>query len=400
MSKKQKPDKPYPEFPLFPHDTGRWAKKIRGKFHYFGPWNDWQAALEKYQQQRDDLHAGRTPTSVAGVNGVTLTKLINRFLESKKQRVDSGELAIVTFSEYCTACKLVLSSFGASRVVLSLGHDDFESLRARICSTRGHVAAGNQIQRVRSLFKYAYDSRLIERPVVFGQAFSKPSKRLIRQERYAKGVKMFESHDIRALIRSASIPLRAMIYLGVNCGFGNHDCAALPSSAIDLDGAWVNFPRPKTSMPRRAAIWPQTVNAIRDVISLGRKAASREDAKLVFITRFGRSWAKPSKLRTDETGAFLPATVDGGISREFHRLLEAAGIHRRGVGFYALRHTFETIGGECGDQIAVNHIMGHVDASMSAVYRERVSDSRLLAVSEHVRRWLEPERLDEVESAV
>jgi len=63
-------------------------------------------------------------------------------------------------------------------------------------------------------------------------------------------------------------------------------------------------------------------------------------------------------------------------------------LFRKGRGFYALRHVFETIGGESRDQVAVNHIMGHADQSMASHYRGRISDERLQAVVERVHLWL------------
>ena len=68
---RQEPGKPYRDFPLFPHATGRWAKKIRGSLAYFGKVADdpdGEAAEIKYNEQREDLYAGRRPRRKRGAS--------------------------------------------------------------------------------------------------------------------------------------------------------------------------------------------------------------------------------------------------------------------------------------------------------------------------------------------
>src|SRR4051794_14472847 len=85
-----KPAKPYPEYPLFPHAAGVWAKKIRGKMHYFGAWSDPNAALNKYLAEKDALHAGRKPRP--DTEGFTVKDAANTFLNHKRSLLDAGEL--------------------------------------------------------------------------------------------------------------------------------------------------------------------------------------------------------------------------------------------------------------------------------------------------------------------
>jgi integrase len=184
---------------------------------------------------------------------------------------------------------------------------------------------------------------------------------------------MFEAQEIHRMLEAAGVQLRAMILLAINAGFGNHDCGNLPWSALDLKTGWVNYPRPKTGIPRRCALWPETVKAIEEVRATRPTPKKSEHAELVFITQRGGAWAKD--------------ICDSPITKETRKLLDSLGIDGE-RNFYCLRHTFETIGGESCDQVGVNSIMGHADASMAAAYRERVSDQRLLAVTEYVRRWL------------
>lgn len=384
---------PYPDFPLFPHNSTRWAKVIQGKRYYFGKVADgWEAALEKYNREKDDLYAGRTPRVqpdgliVGGPAG-----LCSRFLTAKRHLVDTRELTPRSFADYYATCERIVRVFGRDRLVIDLAAEDFERLRKDISKTLGAVSLGNEIGRVRVVFKYGYDAGLIDRPVRYGPTFKRPSKKTLRQERHAKGERMFEAPQLRKLIAEAGIPLKAMILLGINCGFGNQDVGTLPVGAVDLKGGWIRFPRPKTAIQRRCPLWPETVAALKKAIDERPFAKDEDDDGLVFLTKYGQPWAKARDvaISQSEGGGF---TVKGNranpVSHETRKLLTKLKLYRPGLGFYALRHSFETVGGESKDQVAVDSIMGHADHSMSAVYRERISDDRLKAVSDHVRHWL------------
>src|SRR5262249_28872290 len=105
-----KPAKPYPEFPLFPHATRRWAKKIRGRLHYFGPWDDPDGALKKYLEQKDALHAGRKPRP--DTEGLTVKDVANAFLHAKDALLEAGELSPHTRANYQRAAATLVKHMG------------------------------------------------------------------------------------------------------------------------------------------------------------------------------------------------------------------------------------------------------------------------------------------------
>ena len=144
---RQKPKKPYKDFPLFAHQNGQWAKKIRGKTHYFSNWDEPDTALSLYLDQRDDLHAGRSPRSTR--DGLTIRDLCNRFLTAKLDRVNEGELGQRAFADYHAVCRLITGQFGLIRTVEDLDSDDFSTFCREVGKRRKTpTAIGSVVQRV------------------------------------------------------------------------------------------------------------------------------------------------------------------------------------------------------------------------------------------------------------
>lgn len=376
---RHKPAKPRPDFPLFPHASGRWAKKIRGRFFYFGKVADdpkGEAGLDKWLEQRDDLLAGRTPRTAG--DGLTVEDLCDHFLNHKRHLIDTRELSPRTFADYFSTCDRLVKKFGLSRLVSDLRPVDFETLRISISKTRGAVALGNEVQRCRSVFRFALEQGLIDVPIRFGQVFRKPKRNTIRKARAAAGSRMLEAAEIRATIDKADVQMKAMILLAANGALGQSDISALPKRAMNLKSGWLDYPREKTGVPRRIPLWPETVKAVQEAIARRPAPKDQADADLVFLTRCGQRWVKYNEGGT-------PADA---LGQEFAKLLVELKIKRPRISFYAIRHSWRTVADETRDFPAIDQIMGHTDNSMAAAYRERISDERLVAVCNYVNKWL------------
>ena len=364
---------PENDLPIWKHKaSGQWAITRKGRRYYLG--KDYGEAASKYLENQDRIQSGR-PLLESDPEAVTIADVCNQFLTYQEKRVQSKELSPRTFNDYEKTAKRIAQFFGRGTAVLSLSPADFNDLRADIAKTRNVVGVGNEVTRVKTILSWASKQELIDRPPRFGTEFKRPPKRAILLHRKRLGKKLFTAEQVRLLLDEVGIHVRAMVLLGINCGFGNADCGNLPFDVVDLENSVIEWWRPKTGVARRCILWPETVSAL--TASGIRRPAPRDDEAQdkFFVTQEGLCWAKD-----DDT--------TNPISKRVTAALMRLKIHQKGMSFYWLRHTFRTVADETLDQPACNYIMGHSTGDIVETYRQRISDERLRAVTDHVRAWL------------
>jgi hypothetical protein len=187
------PPKPYPGFPLTPHASGKYMRRINGQLFYFGRWgrtvdgkmvrlpkDGWEDALAIYKAQCDDLYAGREPHSErADTNGQAVTSgnmnlagLCNNFLLFKLGRMNTGELTARTFHDYVKMTDLLVEFWGRLKDVDKLTPNDFEQLRIRLAKY-SPTRFSNLVIWIRGVFKHSDKMALVPK------TFTKPSQKLI-----------------------------------------------------------------------------------------------------------------------------------------------------------------------------------------------------------------------------
>jgi len=188
----------HPDFPLFPHQSGYWAKKVRGRIRYYGKIADdpkGEAALIEWDRVKDARLAGREPRPK--VEGITVGELCDRFLQGKELLLNNGEIARLTFRDYKKVTDRLVTYFdGGKRVAADLGPDDFTALRADYSKRNGMVSLANFIQRVRSVFNSELTPSCSRGPSSSGRYSSARPRRL-------------SASRSQRLLRSYSRPVRS-----------------------------------------------------------------------------------------------------------------------------------------------------------------------------------------------
>jgi integrase len=343
------------KFPLTLHPTGQYCKKIKGKLYYFG--SDKKKALQRYLDQAGDLHAGRAPKPDISNNGITIFSLCNLYLEHQEAKVQVGELTARHYDDQISSLRVLVRFLGRHRQLEEISTLDLQNYKRKLQRTYGSPHRINlNIAIMKAMFHWARKNDVVENiPNI--DAVNK--LKIIKKEKT-----IFDPVQIKKLIDNASVQMRAMIWLGLNCGFGCTDCAELRWEDLDLINGRVKLSRKKTGINRNLILWPETVRAIKQVHKSG---------KLVFYTIKGNSWVRT--IKSNGKNKRTRYANNSAISKEFGKLLKKTNIEtEKGVGFYTLRRTAATLAAKSGDPFAVQRLLGHADLKMATTYVQDVSE--------------------------
>lgn len=158
------------------------AAKNRGHVHFFGVWADPKAALEEYTRQAADLHAGRTPTPTRE-GGTLLQKTANQYLTRRRENAARGLITAALFMDCICAVKPIVQFFGPARDWTDSAPADFNNYRLRLHDRVGVCAIDRMITVIRSMFKFAYESQIIDKHVKYGSQFNKLTSKERRMAR-------------------------------------------------------------------------------------------------------------------------------------------------------------------------------------------------------------------------
>ena len=265
------------KFPLTLHSTGQYCKKIKGKMHYFG--KDKKQALERYLEQAAFLHNGKAQTFKTANGNMTLRSLCNIYLQHQQAKVASAEITIRHHADQTSCLKKFMSFIGQHRKVNEISILDLQNYKRKLKRNYNSAHRINlSISIMKTMFHWARKNDVLD---YIPNIDTVSRVKIMNKQRH-----VFTSEEIHRLFDSADVQMKAMIWLGLNCGFGCTDCAELKWSDLDLVNGRVKLTRGKTGVSRDLPLWPETIQSLENVPKSGKSVFSIPKDKPLIRTTY------------------------------------------------------------------------------------------------------------------
>jgi len=343
------------KFPLTRHPTGQYCKKIRGKMYYFG--SDKQEALQRYIDQASYLHESNNSSQKPVNNSMTLKQLCDMFLKYQFTKVKANAITAQHYNDQVSSLNKLMAFLGQSRPIKDISTLDLQNYKRKLqkqYNSSGH-RLNLHISNLKTLFHWARKNDILQRTTNIDAV---TRSKIVNKQR-----RIFTHEEINKLLALADTQMKAMIWLGLNCGFGCTDCSELQWKHLNLEISRVIFPRGKTGVSRDLPLWPETIEAIKAVSKKGQ---------LVFYTAKGNPFVR-NVLKIDANGNEKYSPINS-IATKFSRMIKKSELNvPKGTGFYTLRRSAATMAARSGDPFAVQRLLGHANLLMATRYVQDVS---------------------------
>ena len=342
------------KFPLTHHSTGQYCKKIKGKMHYFG--KDKKQALERYLEQAAFLHNGKAKM-FKNINGnMTLKSLCNIYLQHQQAKAASAEITIRHHADQISCLKKFMSFIGQHRKIDEISTLNLQNYKRKLKRAYNSAHRMNlHISIMKAMFHWAKKNDILD---YIPNIDAISCVKIIHKHRH-----VFTSEEIHRLFDFADVQMKAMIWLGLNCGFGCTDCAELKWSDLDLVNGRVKLARGKTGVSRDLPLWPETIQSLENIPKSGKLVFSTPKDKPLIRTTY--------HINEDGSSKYSNSNL---VTSRFCKLMKKAGVQApKGTGFYTLRRTAATVAARSGDPFAVQRLLGHANLKMATIYVQDVS---------------------------
>jgi len=257
---------------------------------------------------------------------MTIKRLCDIYLKFQFSKVQANALTAGHHKEQIGSLNKLMVFLGQNIYINKISTLDLQNYKRKI--QKSHMSACRlnlYISIIKALFHWARKNDILGNiPNI--DAISRG--KIVHHEKFT-----FSQKEVNKLLSVADVKMRAMIWLGLNCGFGCTDCAGLKWTDLDLANSRVRLPRRKTGILRDLLLWPETIESLRKVPKKG---------KLVLYTSRRNPFIQ-TLYKSDGNGNGKYTTLNT-ITTKFSRLIKRVGLDvPKGTGFYTLRRTAATI---------------------------------------------------------